>query len=181
MAIGAILITIGAIISAIWGGIKTVGEKAIDITRDLFKFLFDGFRTFLQVAPTAVKILFFFFFILTIANVVVGFFVQMNYACYDGDLREYESLIGGFRGFWERTGESLENSSTDYEAFIISQTAISERFGDGDEFTDILNVRCFGSTPRLSFLKIDFLNIKYWFVILIIGILITIKVRGQNI
>lgn len=181
VAITAILIAVGAVASAIWEGVKTVGSKALDIARDLFKFLVDMFRTFLNVAPTAVKILFFFFFILTMANVVVGFFIQINYACHEGELREYNGIIGGFRGYYESIGEDLENSTTDYEAYILEKTAVSARFGDGEEYTDVLNVRCFGNTPRLSFFKIDFLNAKLWFVILIIGMLITIKIKAQHV
>lgn len=181
MVITPILIVIGAVISAIWSGVKTIGEKAIDLARDLFTFLLEMFKTFLNVAPKPVKILFFFFFILTIANTVTGFFVQMNYACLDGNLREYNSVIGGFRGYWEGIGEDLDNSTTDYEAFITNTTSISERFGDGEQYTDLLNVRCFGNNPRLSFLKIDFLNAKYWIIILIIGSLITIKIKGMHL
>lgn len=180
MAIGAILLTIGVVAKAIWDGIKTVGEKAIDLTRDLFKFLMDLFRQFTSIAPKPVKLIIFFFFIVTIANVVVGFFVQMQYACLSGELREYESVIGGFRGFWERSGESLENATTDYLDFIETSTFPSERFGDGESYTDVLNVRCFGSNPRLAFFKIDFLNIKFWLIILIIGILIYIGKDLQN-
>lgn len=169
-----ILIAIGSVIAAIWSGIKTAGEKAIEITRDIFNFLVEMFKMFMNSAPSAVKILIFFFLILTIANVVTGFFVQIIYACQDGQLREYDSVVGGFRGFWERAGEDLENSTTDYEAFINDSTSVSNRFGSGEEYTDALNVRCFGSTPRLSFFKIDFLNPKYWVLLIIIGILIKI-------
>lgn len=182
MAVGGILVVIAGIAAAVWSGIKTVSEKAIDITRDLFKFLVDMFNSFLEVAPKPVKILIFFFFIITIANVVTGFFVQLNFACSGGELREYESIIGGFRGFWERSGEDLENSTTDYQAFIDSTTFPSDRFGDGTEYTDILNVRCFGSRPRLSFFSLDFLNPKFWVVILIIGMLIGVlnQIRSRT-
>jgi hypothetical protein len=182
MPIGGILVVVAAIASAIWSGVKSVSEKAIDITRDLFKFLVDMFNSFLQVAPKPVKILLFFFFIITFANVVTGFFVQLNFACSGGELREYESIIGGFRGFWERSGEDLENSTTDYEDFINSTTKPSDRFGDGTEYTDILNVRCFGSRPRLSFFSLDFLKPTYWIIILIIGLLISVlnQIRSRQ-
>jgi len=174
VAISGILIAIGLVAKAVWDGIKTVSEKALDLTRDLFKFLMDLFKNFIDTAPKPVKLMIFFFFIITIANVVVGFFVQMQYACLNENLREYESVIGGFRGFWERSGESLDNSTTDYISFLQTSTFPSERFGDGEEYTDVLNVRCFGNNPRLAFFKIDFLNVKYWLMLIVIGILIYI-------
>lgn len=174
MTISGILVAIGLVASAVWGGIKLVSEKAIDLTRDLFNFLMDMFKNFLSVAPKPVKLLLFFFFIITIANVVVGFFVQIQYACLDDELREYDGLIGGFQGFWERSGESLDNSTTDYIEFLETSTFPTERFGSGEDYTDVLNVRCFGNNPRLAFFKIDFLNIKYWLMLILIGILIYI-------
>lgn len=169
------IIALGTAIVGIWNGVKEVGSKALDLARDLFNFLLEMFKTFLSTAPKGVKILFFLFFILTIANVVVGFFVQTNFACLDGELREYDGIVGGFRGYWESIGEDLENSTTDYENYINNNTFTSDRFGDGTEHTDLLNVRCFGNTPRLSFFKLDFLNYQFWLLLVILGVLFSIR------
>jgi hypothetical protein len=181
MAIGAILAVIGAIAVQIWDGVKFVSERAFEILRELLKVMYEGFKWFLASAPRPVLMLFFFFFILTIGNLVTGFVVQTNFACDSNDqLREYESMIGGIQGYFEAAAEDFDNSSTDYETFINESTVPSNRFGSGENYTDVLNVGCAGQKPILRFFTIPFLDPKIWILILVLGVLIQIGLAARR-
>ena len=174
MAIGLLAI-IGSVAVAIWDGVKYVGERAFELARELFKFLLEGFKWFLNTAPRPVQILFFLLFILLIANTVVGFFVQTNFACTSGDeLREYESMIGGFQGYWTMVTTNMDNSSTNYDTFINESTFPSNKFGDGTSHKDVFNVGCSGGKPVLRFFMIPFLDYKVWVLLIIIGFMVQI-------
>jgi hypothetical protein len=168
MALG-ILAIIAAIGSAIWGGIKFVGDKLLSFATVVFDFMKSGFDWFLRTAPRWLQILFFFFIIIVLADTIVGFFVGISYACTsEGELRTPSGIAGGIGLFFSSFLEGAENSTIDYDTYVLEQTIPAKQYTTDDP-RGIFYVRCFDDSPKFTFAGLNFLNWQYWTIILVIG------------
>lgn len=170
MAVGIIAI-IGTVLVAIWEGIKFVSAKAVSLAVAFLDMMKTGVSWFLKTAPRWLQILFFFFIIIVLADGIMGFFVGLNYACLsDETLRTPAGFAGGVGMYISAIFEDFENSTTDYDQFILDRTVEAQQF-DKDDARGIFYVKCFGNDAKFTFAGLDFLNWKYWTIILILGLL----------
>lgn len=166
-----ILAIIGVIASAIWGGVKFISAKAISLGIAFLDMMKTGVSWFLKTAPRWLQILFFFFIIIVLADGIMGFFIELNYACLsDETLRTTTGIVGGVGMFLSEAMKDFENSTTDYDQFVLDHTVEAQQF-DKDDPRGIFYVKCFGDDPKFTFAGLDFLNWKYWTIILLIGML----------
>lgn len=179
MAVGIIAI-IGTILVAIWEGIKYVSSKAISLGLAFLDMMKTGFDWFLRTSPRWLQVLFFFFIMIILADGIMGFFVSLNYACLsDGTLRTPSGFAGGVGMYISAIFEDFENSTTDYDQFVLERTVEAQQF-DKDDPRGIFYVKCFGSDPKFTFAGLDFLNWKYWTIIIILGMLFKVG-KGLNL
>ncbi len=170
MVIG-IIAGIGIVLASIWAGIKYVSEKAFAIGIAFLDMMKSMFSWFLETSPKWLKLLFFFFMIIILADVIVGFFIGLNYACLsDGTLRTPSGATGGVGLYIAGIFEDFENSTTDYDAWILNRTVEAQQY-DKDDPRGVFYVKCFGTSPKFTLAGLDFLNWKYWTMILLIGML----------
>jgi hypothetical protein len=174
MAIGVIIATI---LSGIWAGVKAISDKAITIAVTIFNAMKSAFGWFLMTAPKWVKFLFFFFIIIVLADGILGFFVGLNYACTsDEQLRTSYGIVGGAGLYFSRVFQNFENSTTDYDQFILDNTVVAKQYDKTDP-RGIFYVKCFSDKPKFTFAGLNFLNPQYWAIILLIGALIMIGTK----
>lgn len=168
------------IITAIGGAVVGVGTKIWEITKELFRFLQQGFSWFLQSAPRPVLMLLFLFFVLTMGNLVMGFFLGVNYACDGNTLREYDGLVGGFRGYFEGSLEGVNGSATNLSNYVLENTYPSKVYTENDA-EGLMQVSCLEGRPRLTlFGSLDFLNYYAWILIMLIGFLLSIYIKFRR-
>ena len=170
MAVSIIAI-LGTLFYGLWEGIKYVSDKAIWLAGIFFDFMKKGFDWFLKTSPRWLQVLLFFFIIIILADGIVGFFVELNYACLsDETLRTPSGFSGGVRMYMEKVMTDIENSSTDYDSFITGHTISAQQF-DKDDPRGIFYVKCFGTSPKFTLNGLDFLNWQYWTILLVLGML----------
>jgi len=174
------LALIGAGLLALWEGIKYVSSKAVSLGMAFLDMMKTGFDWFLRTSPRWLQFLFFFFIIIVFADGIMGFFVGLNYACLsDETLMKPTGFGGGVGMYISAIFEDFENSTTDYDEFVLEHTTEAEQF-DKDDPRGIFYVKCFGTDPKFTFAGLDFLNWKYWTIIP--GLVMLFKVgKGLNL
>lgn len=171
VAISAILAAIGAVLASLWSGIKFVSQKALMIGIAFLDMMKTTFSWFLKTSPRWLQILFFFFIIIALADMMVGFFIGLNYACLsDETLRTPSGATGGVGLYLAGMFEDFENSTTDYDDFILDRTVEAQQYTKDDP-RGIFYIKCFGTSPKFTLAGLDFLNWRYWTMILLIGML----------
>lgn len=171
---------IATILAFVWGGIVGISSRLVSLAIAFLDMMKTGFDWFLRTSPRWLQFLFFFFIIIVLADGIMGFFVGLNYACLsDGTLRTPSGFAGGVGMYLSAIFEDFENSTTDYDQFVLDYTVETQQF-DKDDPRGIFYVKCFGSDPKFTFAGLDFLNWKYWTILLLLGMLFKVG-KGLNL
>jgi len=123
-----------------------------------------------------------FLFLLAVADGVFTFFISMNYVC-DSSEALYTTKYGviGGMGFWFNSLDKEINTTGEEYNVIVSKWADKQVTYDTYSERNIISVRCFGTTPKLTlFGLVDILNFQYWILILLIGGLVGFIFKGDK-
>ncbi len=131
---------------------------------------------FLKVMPRPAQILIFFFFIVFVADVMVGGVLSMFFACDSSDnLRQPLNMPIGVAMAFECGLEQTGNiSDVEYDAYVNNLTVPRQTYTDDNDVRSMMRVQCQGGDPRLTFYGLDFLDYKFWILLLIAGVLIKV-------
>lgn len=122
--------------------------------------VFSLFQSFVQAAPTPMKILIFLFLILTIGNLFSNFIMGATYACDSGNTLYKADNIGTTMGLMLTQG-FLEMSEADRNMYIqTNYEQISPRVG-------VTGVKCVDTQPRLMFYSINVLSYTLWLILVL--------------
>jgi hypothetical protein len=124
----------------------------------------------------------FFIFLIGIAGFIVGFILDLNYACDSQNRLRIQNLgmIGGVGMVFAGIGNELNATDPSYDDFIANWTSIPEEFSDTSE-RGLMGVDCVNQEPKLTVFGVDFLNFQYWIlVMLIVAVLKVIQFRRSK-
>lgn len=160
MVVGIITAILTFIAGAV-GVIVDTGKAVLDVVVSFFQSVWAIFQSFIQTAPTPMKIMLFLFFILTIGNVFSNFALGTRYAC-DGNNVLYET----------------DNIGTAFTLILKSQfqglsvgdrnTYITQNFDLSSMRPSPTYIRCSDAKPRLFFYSVNILDYKLWLLMLVI-------------
>lgn len=155
--IAGILAFVGQIIGTAVDTAKAIVDTMLAFLQTLFTLL----QSFIQSAPTPMKIFIFLFFLLTIGNVFSGFLLGMRYAC-DGSNMLYETenvvpaLTLGLKDIFT-TQSTADRNSYIYDNYNIRDPVVSPT-----------TIKCVDNKPKLYFYSINILSYTLWLFILVI-------------
>jgi hypothetical protein len=148
-------------IVAIVGAIVDTGKAALDVLISFFQSVFSLLQSFVQSAPTPMKVVIFLFFILTFSNVFSSFFLSTRYAC-DGNAVLYEtSSISTAMTLMLKT-QFQGMSVGDRNTYIAQNLQLSS------SNPSPMTIRCVGTSPRIYFYSVDIFDYKMWLLLLVI-------------
>ena len=126
---------------------------------------------FLQVMPRPAQILIFLFLIVTIADLIVGGILGMLYACTTtNNLRQPDGIASGLGMVFECGLEQTGNiTAEEFDTYINSRTVPLLTHTDNNDARSMMRVECQGGSPRLTLYGLDFLNYKFWFMLILIS------------
>lgn len=161
MPLAIIALAIEAI-GAIVGAVVDTGKAILDLLGVFFQSIFSLIQSFVQSAPTPMKVFIFLFFILTLGNIFSSFALTIRYAC-DGNGALYETGdIGTAMMLMVKTQFQGINVG-ERNAYIYNNY----------DFTTLKSsptrVKCSGDTPRLYFYSVNIFDYKLWLLILVIA------------
>jgi len=172
MSLSAILANLGLIAVAIGtlAFLKYTGVLEIIIQG------FDWVKYFVSwLLENRIFAMLFFIFLIAIASTLITFVLGLNYACdASNNLREQKyGVVGGFAMFMTGINANLNVSNPNtYNKFIADWTSPTQKVSSTSE-RGILNVNCVTYDPKLMlFGRLDFLNFRYWILIMLIAGLI---------
>jgi len=161
MAIIAILSALIAGIGQIFGAVVDTGKAILDAIMSFLQTIFTILQSFVQSAPTPMKIFIFLFFLLTIGNIFSGFMLGIRYSC-DSSNALYES-----DDFTKPLTLALRNQFTEMSS-ADRNTYIYENFNRVDPMSTPTKIKCSDAKPRLYFYSIDILSYPLWLLILVV-------------
>lgn len=167
-----------AILTAIWGGISNAFNVSIEVLKEILAWVKSFISWFLDVAPRPLKIFLFLFFLLTIGNIIFSFIININFVCTSNN--ELRVSSGGFLGGLTFAMVNIFNTSIDdYDTYILDNTVQASQY-DGKSAEGLFYAKCINQKPRLTLYGIDFLNFRYWVVLIVIWILFSAyhKLKG---
>ena len=154
MVLGAILAVLGTIIS----GVVNIGKEAISIIGSILQTIYTAVQTFVQAAPTPMKIIVFLAFLLTIGNVFSNAFLGMRYACTSANrLYEQPDTVSTLTHWVQLTflGWTVSNKdsyiASNYNLVTMKPSATY--------------VKCTSASPKLYFYSLNVLDYKMWLLI----------------
>jgi len=153
----AILAALGAIV----GALVDAGKAVLDWMMSALQTIFSMLQSFVQSAPTPMKVAIFMLFLLTIANVFSSFFISVRYAC-DGSNNLYETENIG-SAFLLMVKTQFQDIST-----IDRDTFITDNFNPITSPPSPTHIVCISSSPKLYFYSIDIFNYKMWLLLLVL-------------
>ncbi len=161
VAIIPLITAIATAISAIVGTIVDTGKAVLDTIIGFFQSVFSLLSSFIQSAPTPMKIAIFLFFILTFGNVFSNFFLGTRYAC-DGNGVLYETTdIAVAMSLMFKT-QFQDLSAGERNQFV------AENFDLAVNEYRPTRISCEATHPRLFFYSINLLSYRLWMYLLVI-------------
>jgi len=161
MAILTILTAIITAIGTIVGTIAETGKVVLDAILQFFQAVFSLLQSFMQSAPTPMRILFFLFFIVALGNVFSNFYFATRYAC-DGNGVVYETdNIATAMSLMLKT-QFQDMTTGERNAFI------TENFEVSNQKPSPTTIKCSGTLPRLYFYSVNVLDYKTWLLLLVL-------------
>jgi hypothetical protein len=159
MPIGLIITGIISAIGAIVGAVVDAGKAALDVIMQFFQAVFSLLQSFVQSAPTPMKVVIFLFFVLTIGNVFSSFLISTRYACNGNNVLYETSSIG--------TAMTLM-LKTQFQDLSVGDrnTYISNNFQMSNRASSPTHIKCVSTSPKLFFYSVDILDYKMWLLIL---------------
>jgi hypothetical protein len=155
--ITAILTAIGSIVGVVVDG----GKAVLDLLSSFFQSIFSIIQTFVQSAPTPMKVAIFLFFILSIGNIFSNFGLSIRYAC-DGNNVLYET---------DNIGTAMTLMlKTQFQGLSVGDrnTYINENYDAVSMKPSPTMIKCASQKPRLFFYSVNLLDYKLWLLILLI-------------
>jgi hypothetical protein len=143
------------------GALVDTARAILDTMMSFLQTIFSMFQSFVQSAPTPMKILIFLVFILTIGNVFAGFFLGVRYACDSSNVL-YESdnivpaLTLGIRDLF------VPLSTIDRNLYVHDNYDLNYHSASPT------SIKCINSKPRLYFYSVDILSYPLWLLIIVI-------------
>jgi hypothetical protein len=156
-----VLLGLLAALATIIGGLITAGKEVVSVISNIFQAVFSAIQSFVQAAPTPMKMLIFLVFILTIGNIFSNFFLGMRYVCDSNQvLYENDNTI-------ETIGAAIRlnfivNTIVDRDIYIQSN------FQPVIRAASPTNIKCADTSPRLFFYSINILDYKLWLLLLVL-------------
>lgn len=171
--------TIGTVFMSIWSGIKevvsVVANVVIAIVRtilDWFKALFDWF---IKTAPRWLQVLVFLFIVLFLLNGILGFFLNLTFVCTSSNqLKKPVSIISSIEILFTKVFTNVDNSTISWDNFIENRTYEQVLYKDPKSAESMMRVECINQNPRLTFFGLDFLNYRFWVLLILIGALLKV-------
>lgn len=156
-----IIIPILAVLGAIWGGITGAVSQVLSILQSIVTALWQMIRTFIDVAPTALKVLVFMFLLVTVGNIFSNFFMGASYACDSANLlyQAPDMLTGIIAGI-----------RMNFLAFTIGErdSFIQSNYQQKAMQSGFTTVRCASEQPKLFFYNIEILSYRLWLLMLLL-------------
>jgi hypothetical protein len=157
----AIIAAILSAIGAIAGAVADTGKAVLDVLSSFFQSIFSVIQSFIQSAPTPMKVAIFLFFILSIGNIFSNFGLGLKYAC-DGNNVLYET---------DNIGSAMMLMlKTQFQGLSVGDrnTYINDNFNPLTMKPSPTMIRCSSTKPRLFFYSVNVLDYKLWLLILVI-------------
>ena len=162
MPLIAIIAAIISAVGAIAGTIAETGKAVLDVIINFFQAVFSLLQSFIQSAPTPMKVIIFLFFLLTIGNIFSNFLLSTRYACDgNGVLYETPTIV---------TAMSLM-LKTQFQDLSVGDrnTYITTNYNLAPTKASPTRIKCSSTTPKLFFYSIDVLNYNIWLLVLVIA------------
>lgn len=158
------MMVLGAIISAIVavaGAVLDAAKAGLDILIAFFQTVFTLLQSFVNSAPTPMKIIIFMFFILTIGNLFSNFLLSTQFACNGNNVLYKSDNIAIAMSLMLKT---------QFQSLSIGDrnTFISNNFQLASTKASPTNVKCVGTQPKLFFYSVDVLNYNVWLLVLVL-------------
>ena len=152
-----ILLALASIVGAIVDGAKAVLDWMMSALQTIFSLL----QSFVQSAPTPMKVAIFLVFLLTIGNIFSSFFLSVRYACNGNNvLYETESIGSAFLLMVKTQFQGM--SVADRDTFII------DNYNLKSQVASPTTIRCIDSTPKLYFYSVNIFSYKMWLLLLVL-------------
>jgi hypothetical protein len=160
--LGAILLLVGTLALLKYTGGLDLLLHAFGWVRDMFSWLMQN-----KLFSAATFVL-----LIGIANFIVGFVLSLNYACdSDNHLRSQRlGVIGGVAMVISGIGNELNETDPSYDDFIDDWTIVSPTYSATSE-RSLVAVGCQAYDPTITVFGVDFLNFRYWMLIMVIVVL----------
>ena len=155
------VLAIFAALGVIAGALLDAGKAVLDWMMSALQAIFSLLQSFIQSAPTPMKVAIFMLLLLTIANLFSSFFISIRYACNsDNVLYETEDIGSAFLLMVKTQFQNLDSGDTD--AFI------NENFNHATMTPSPTYIKCVASSPRLFFYSIDIFDYRMWLLLLVL-------------
>jgi len=157
----AIIAVIIEALGAIVGAVVDTGKAVLDLLGVFFQNVFSLIQTFVQSAPTPMKVIIFMFFVLTLGNVLSNFALSIRYAC-DSHSVLYETADIG-TAMMQMVKTQFQGMST-----ADRNTYIYTNYNQAHLKPSPTYVKCSSTQPRLFFYSVNILDYKLWLLILVL-------------
>jgi H+/Cl- antiporter ClcA len=160
MVLGIILTIITAI-GSIVGAVVDTGKAVLDTIMSFFQSIFSLLQSFVNSAPTPMKVVIFLFFLLTFGNIFSNFFLSTRYACNGNNVLYQTDNIGTAMTLMLKT-QFQDLSVGDRNSYIVSN------FNQATQSASPTTIKCTSSRPKLYFYSVDVLDYKTWMLLLVL-------------
>jgi hypothetical protein len=157
--IAVIIGTIGAIALLKYTGALDVMLHGFDWVKTTFSWLMEN-RLFAAMT---------FIFLIGIAGAIVSFVLGLHYACASDDTLRTQryGVVGGVAMLVGSASNQLNASDPSYDTYIGNWTVEAQQYSESGE-RGIMRVECRGQDPKLTTFGVDFLDYRYWLLIMLI-------------
>lgn len=172
MTIAGMILNVGVLLGLIAGIILLKYTGVLDVIIASF----DWVKYFISwLANNKIFMAMFFIFLIAVFGTMITFLLGLNYACDNNNkLREQKYGILSGIGFYIASASKGINAteSPQFQTLLNEYTVPTKTYGRTTA-EGIMAVNCVGFDPKLMlFGKVDFLNYRYWVLImLIVGVI----------
>jgi hypothetical protein len=168
MTIAGMLVNLGVIV----GIIGTIALLKYTGVLDVLISSFDWVKYFISwLMENRIFAVMFFILLIGVFSSVVSFMIGLNYACDSQNrLREQNfGVVSGFAMFIAKASSGINSTDTTaYNNLVNSYTTLTS-VPSQTSAKGLMSVNCINRDPKLMlFGRVDFLNFKYWMLILLI-------------
>lgn len=157
MVLGLIISALASLI----GGAVAAGKEVVGTISDIFQAVYSVFQSFVQAAPTPMKVFIFLTLLLFVGNIFSNFILGMKYVCTDTDmLYETEDIITGIA-----TGLRLNFFSW---SIAERNSYIADNYNPANTKPSMTYVKCVSQSPKVYFYTVNIFDYKLWMLFLIL-------------
>src|SRR3972149_5485780 len=178
MVISAILAGLAAVGSFFFGGLKAAGSVAREMASVFYNYVYTPTKEitfkFFDYSPTSVKIIVFILLLVLIGNITVPFMLSFAFIC---DLNQtYKANNPGSAVSYSMAKAYNEFNSSIFPDVELNITTFGILYNQSlAEFDTGLNIRCSNNSPRVRFYTQDIFSFKMWVLLILIGVVLSIK------